>query len=117
MPMLLKSYQNAPLPPEGSDEWLAMLPGWTGWRYCQHGDGCGNHYAWEDWSYQAFVYWDIYEGKTGDVPIETNCPRVGDTLYYKVGSYYYFRGIYREVENGHIKAYEIARATSLTPQR
>lgn len=117
MSMILTAYNVIkPLPPEGSDEWMAMLPGWSGWRYCHPNDHCGHSYHWSDWGYQAFVYWDIYEGKTGDVPVEAECPRVGDTLYYKVGSYYYFRGTYRTTLLG-VKYYEIARATSLTPQR
>lgn len=34
MSMILKSYNAIkPLPPEGSEEWLEMLPGWTGWKY------------------------------------------------------------------------------------
>lgn len=38
MSMILTAYNVIkPLPPEGSEEWLAMLPGWTGWKYA-YGD-------------------------------------------------------------------------------
>ena len=127
MSMLLKSYQNAPLPPEGSEEWLAMLPGWSGWIYNpDYGDTSG-------WMYEVtpsggpigtvgVVYWHIYEGRTGDVPFPDSCPKVGGTYYYKLGDYYYFRGVARDLfdtwsPNRKKQWYEIARATSLTPQR
>ena len=133
MSMLLKSYQNVPLPPEGSEEWLAMLPGWSGWIYNpNYGDTSG-------WQYRVdlsgnpvpmpsgasvgVVYWHIYEGKTGDVPFPDSCPKVGDTYYYKLGDYYYFRGVARDLLDDSGSSYrkrqwyEIARATSLTPQR
>lgn len=39
MSMILTAYNVLkPLPPEGSEEWLAMLPGWTGWKY-HYGEG------------------------------------------------------------------------------
>lgn len=121
MSMLLTAYNVIkPLPPEGSDEWLAMLPGWSGWIYL---DRPSNAYMIRTFNDAArdndtgYVYWDIYEGKTGDITT-SNRGYVGGILYCKIGSYYYFRGKLREEEYlNNMDAFEIARATSLTPQR
>lgn len=53
MSMILTAYNVIkPLPPEGSEEWLAMLPGWTGWKY-YYGDGGPRHYF-------VTTFWDRY---------------------------------------------------------
>ena len=126
MPMLLKSYQNTPLPPlppEGSEEWLAMLPGWSGWHY-QTKETSTISYLWLG-RYDVMrdfdvLYFNIYEGKTGDAspPWKT----VGDVRYVQIGGYYYFRGAFVKKGNGfsgnvNMDTFYIARATSLTPQR
>lgn len=58
MSMILTAYNVIkPLPPEGSDEWLAMLPGWTGWRYDYNGNG--NFVVWNyRLNYVEDLYWD-----------------------------------------------------------
>lgn len=122
MPKILASYavNVDPLPPEGSEEWLAMLPGWSGWIYR---DRPSNVYMIRTQNYDNLdkdigaVYWNIYEGKTGDITT-SNRGYVGAILYCKIGSYYYFRGKLMKEDYSHGRdAFEIARATSLTPQR
>lgn len=125
MSMILKSYgEGIVLPPEGSDEWFALLPGWSGWMYSP-GVVSGesrNIYQIRTYNFSnidndtGYVYWNIWEGKTGDITT-SNRGYVGSILYCKIGNYYYFRGKLRQENYSYgMDAFEVARATSLTPQ-
>lgn len=59
MSMILTAYNAIkPLPPEGSEEWLAMLPGWTGWKY--QWDGNRYYISLDAYGNMHWVYWDYH---------------------------------------------------------
>ena len=133
MSMILTAYNVIkPLPPEGSEEWLAMLPGWTGWIYSfEYGPDTPttqwhvNRY-WSETPYggttiRVRIAWGgadnyIVYDTLGDDPMPSP---IGNTYYAILGSYYYFRGAVvpngGDISGG--TGYYVGRATSLTPQR
>lgn len=121
MSMILKSYdEGIVLPPEGTEEWLALLPGWSGWRYQEgvtDGESTPLYYFMTMLNNPntGNVYWNIWEGLTGSFN-ESNTGYVGDVFYAHIGGYYYFRGEHKK--NNFILGnwYAIARATSLEPK-
>lgn len=125
MSMILTAYNVIkPLPPEGSEEWLAMLPGWSGWLCRLKADSDYSYYWLGRYEYfhdYDVLYFNTYEGMLGTVN-PTTAPFVGDIMYTYIGGYYYFRGAFYKKGDGfpsnkNMNIYYIARATSLTPQR
>ena len=126
MSLILAAYNVIkPLPPEGSEEWLAMLPGWTGWKYDQEYP----EYFWQASDRRTNLYfnWDGYQygAHTSDGLLNANSVKTFDNGvgYYPVlyHGFYYFRGdlmdSWHAAGNIPYSGYKIARATSLTPQR
>ena len=131
MSMILKSYdEGIVLPPEGSDEWMALLPGWSGWM----GSPCsGRDYAqppdYSFWSQTVSyipqdeatitIVWDgdkVYRTTTGT---HDKKQFIWGHQYVYSGGYYYFAGNYcgRDTDDTEaIYYYKLGRATSLEPQ-
>ena len=114
MSMILTAYNAIkPLPPEGSEEWLAMLPGWSGWiyddYYCSWHDGREGCYALDFYyDYSPTCY------ESGLVcPDDFNYLANGLPYYHSKRGCYIFRGGPDPANEG----YYLAWATSLTPQR
>ena len=139
MSKILTAYNAIkPLPPEGSDEWLAMLPGWQGWVFDKAaffwGEGHENYpgdvnigidyYA--DWCYGGRGI-PCRSGSILHIPLNEILHLSNGTPYihyagsgssYCGGSCYIFRGPLKVPNgNGGASFYSIGWATSLTPQR
>ena len=133
MSMILTAYNAIKLlPPEGSDEWLAMLPGWTGWRF-------NITYRQDQYS-----FWANYSGSTAVITVQWAedstmgndwvyrtgglsatgenskyelCKYIGEHLYiYDTNNgWYYFAGDYKVNDDTTLK-YAVARARDIVPQ-
>ena len=126
MPKILISYAvNKYIPEEGSEEWLALLPNWSGWYYAlgvDHGPyafnvnkavvGTSVMFQWpydkggKDYTYSAGG-------------IET-LPTIGERPYITGTDddgvlWYYFRGALA-ADYSSVTRYYVGRATALTPQ-
>lgn len=136
MPKILNSYsKGVVLPPEGSDEWFALLPGWQGWIYDDEAflwanptSGIGNvsitiDYYLEWWNGRgipcasanrlSFKANEISYLANGTPYVSLVCD--GRPMCY--GSCYIFRG-YRDPgdSNNQTSFYAIGWSTSLEPQ-
>lgn len=138
MPKILASYAvNVELlPPEGSEEWLAMLPGWSGWRYnnrynedyyafwVQSGfSGIPSGYAnitvqWAEDSTMGndWVYRTGGLSATGEDSEYELCKYIGEHLYIydAKNGWYYFAGDFK-INDDTILKYAVARARGIVP--
>ena len=138
MSMILTAYNAVkPLPPEGSEEWLAMLPGWTGWRFniayrqdnysfwAQYEGSSipnGNAVITVQWAEDStmgndWVYRTGGLSATGENSKSELCKYIGGHLYIYDASngWYYFAGEYKVNSEGILK-YAVARARDIVPQ-
>ena len=132
MSMILKSYdEGIVLPPEGSDEWFALLPGWSGWMDCNCPGGGTIAAPLFSFASQTTSYMDP---NTADITVFWNARHTSDWLfrlfdekkqfiwghqYCYYGGYYYFAGVYcgrAEDDTEAYYYYKVGRATSLEPQ-
>lgn len=138
MSKILASYavNVDPLPPEGSDEWFALLPGWSGWRFNSrynedyyafwiqtYGQPSGYANITVQWAEDStmgndWVYRTGGLHATGENSEHELCKYIGGHLYiYDADNgWYYFAGDYKLTE-GVIPKYAVARARDIVPQR
>lgn len=138
MSKILTSYavNVDPLPPEGSDEWFALLPGWSGWRYNNrynedyyafwvNDGGAPSGYAtitvqWAEDSTMGndWVYRTGGLSATGENSKSELCKYIGGHLYIydAKNSWYYFAGDFKVNDDTTLK-YAVARARDIVPQR
>lgn len=133
MPKILTSYDKSiVLPPEGSDEWLALLPGWSGWQYSfEYGPDTPttqfriNRYLSEVLTHnnsitRLRIAWGGADNYIIYDSYESNPPAslISSVYCIQVNSYYYFRGAVvphgADISGG--TGYYVGRATSLEPQ-
>ena len=136
MPMILTSYSVVKsLPPEGSEEWLALLPGWTGWKYHYGGGGDSNMVTTEQYADGSVSLKNIYYDNThvvspattgvlsgicrpsnvvisylGDFMVITPC---GDALIDRLPKYY-IKGNELKRSSGIVRWWAVAGVDSLT---
>ena len=128
MPMLLKSYQNAPLPlEEWTDDMLPSLEGWSGWQFAVWNTD-GHDYRWRFcYENNDFVSGTGYSagdagikfgeintyGRDGvNVGQESAMPRIAGRPYVLWNNYYYVKGDVQASQNG-VQSSSIARFSRL----
>ena len=126
MSMILAAYNAIkPLPPEGSEEWLAMLPGWTGWKFGQGANDILVHRNSGDLWYINFNNYNIAYVSASAICLtrEVESIIIGSYTIYKacdsVTAYglprYYVRSLERRGTSGELgDLYAVAGVDSLT---
>ena len=125
MPKILVNYAvNKYIPEEGSEEWLALLPNWSGWYYALGHDNGPYYFMVHDWGYSG-VGWQWPQAEGGKDfyykgPSESALPTIGGRPYITGEDdsgtlWYYFRGSLVDTFSTY-RNYRVGRATSLTPQ-